>query len=293
MRYVEILTIATIIMGLIWLSDVLFFKKKRMTSIRNSKGEIPDPWWVEYSRAFFPILLIVLLIRSFLVEPFRIPSGSMRPTLLEGDFILVNKYEYGLRLPFTGTEILNVGHPKRGDVIVFKHMKNDDSLDLIKRVVGLPGDHVQYKDKVIYINGNPVKQDFIEKKEDREPNGASWPVRYLVETLGNVQHDIYTQLDYQSGAERFTDVIVPKDSYFVMGDNRDNSGDSRMWGFVKDGDVLGRAMFIWFSWDKTQMGWDCFYKCIRWERVGKALGKKVEKVEKSDELESMPSKTSQ
>lgn len=277
MRFVELLTIATIITGLIWLFDVLFLRKRRMSKTTpNSRGEVQEPWWVEYSRAFFPVLLIVLIIRSFIVEPFRIPSGSMRPTLLEGDFILVNKYNYGLRLPFTGTKFVSNRDPHRGDVIVFMHEKNDESLDLIKRVVGLPGDHIEYKDKRVYINGEPVKVDDKGQKVDKEPSGViDWQVRHELETLDNIQHDVYVQLEPSRHIERFNDVIVPEDSYFVMGDNRDNSADSRSWGFVKDKDILGRAMFIWFSWDNTKMSWDCLPKCIRFDRIGKGLSSPV------------------
>lgn len=279
MRFTEILFTLTLICGFIWLIDSLFFSRRRtMRMFPNMKGQVQEPVLVEYAKAFFPVLLLVLVIRSFVVEPFRIPSGSMRPTLLEGDFILVNKYDYGLRAPFTGSLIKSIGHPKRGDVIVFKHMKNGESIDLIKRIVGLPGDHVQYKDKTIYVNNEPIKQDFIEDRMDKDPDsGNTWQVRYLRESLGNVSHDFYIRPDSPYHRHRFDDTTVPPGSYFVMGDNRDNSDDSRSWGFVNDDDILGRAMFIWMSWDSSQNGFiNCLKHCIRWDRIGKNLGTELQ-----------------
>jgi signal peptidase I len=270
MRFSEILLIATAITGLICLMDVLFFKRRRaMNAISSgalrSINAIKEPWYVEYSKSFFPVLLIVLILRSFLAEPFRIPSASMHPTLWEGDFILVNKYNYGIRLPGSGTKLFSVGKPKRGDVIVFKHDTDIDSKDMIKRVVGLPGDHVEYKDKVIYINGEPVKQTFNKEAMDHTLQGPAWTVRELEEQLGDNKHSIFVRSDLSDTPDfRYKDVIVPKDNYFVMGDNRDNSGDSRVWGFVKDEEVLGRAFSVWMSWDSLEPAW---LNKIRWNRI--------------------------
>lgn len=277
MRFTELLLTATIITGLIWLLDRLFWQPKRLMNILGSSKEKTEPVIVEYCRAFFPILLLVFLLRAFLAEPFRIPSGSMRPTLLEGDFILVNKFTYGLRLPLIGSRILSLGEPKRGDVIVFKKDKQGESMDFIKRVVGLPGDHIEYKDKIIYVNGNPMKQDFIAEIEDRDIGQSSgWPVHHQHETLGDIRHDIYVRTDIEHiRPHQFTEVTVPENSYFVMGDNRDNSDDSRSWGFVKEEDVLGRAMKIWMSWDGSKTGIDCIKNCIRWERIGNGLGTNI------------------
>jgi len=279
MRFTEILFAATLITGLIWALDRIFWRPKRMMHILHSGSgtkEPKEPVVVEYARAFFPILLIVLVLRSFLAEPFRIPSGSMRPTLLEGDFILVNKFDYGLRLPFTGSKFLELGQPKRGDVVVFKHEKRGESIDMIKRVVGLPGDHIEYKDKRIYINGEPVQQEFINETVDKDVGKSfGWPVRHLSEDLGHIRHNIYVQTDLSPTAIPNNNITVPDHSYFVMGDNRDNSDDSRFWGFVKDEDILGRAMGIWMSWDSAPSGWECITKCIRWGRIGNGLGTEI------------------
>jgi len=238
-----------------------------MKAISKAGEQVKEPWWVEYARSFFPILLIVLILRSFLVEPFRIPSGSMRPTLLEGDFIVVNKYAYGLRLPGSGTKVFSVGDPKRGDVIVFKHDKNGESMDMIKRVVGLPGDHIQYKNQTIYINDVPVKKDFKMEKEDSDMHGMKTLVREFTEQLGDVKHPIFVHANPSLFSHYpYDDVIVPAGSYFAMGDNRDNSGDSRVWGFVKDEDIQGRAFGVWMSWDSLENSWLPWNK-IRWHRL--------------------------
>lgn len=282
MRFNEILLLGTLLTGLIWLLDSLFFRPKRiMRILPGKKGEdTQEPWWVEYSRSFFPILLVVLILRAFILEPFRIPSGSMRPTLLEGDFILVNKFDYGLRVPLLTNAVIPLGEPKRGDVVVFKHVKNGESIDMIKRVIGLPGDHIQYKDKMIYVNGVPVKLEFIEEKLDKDVNAnMGWMVRHQKETLDNtISHDIYVHADpNMSRTHEYEDVTVPANHYFMMGDNRDNSDDSRSWGFVSDKDILGKAITIWFSWDSNPKGIvDCFHNCIRWNRIGNHLSEKLE-----------------
>lgn len=280
MRFNEILLLATLATGLIWLLDILFFRPRRVMLVLPGKRakDTKEPWWVEYSRSFFPILLIVLILRSFILEPFRIPSGSMRPTLLEGDFIIVNKFAYGLHFPFLDDHEIPTGKPNRGEVVIFKHMKHGESMDMIKRVVGLPGDHVQYKGKVIYINGTPVKQDFRADTTDKDVNQTgSWPVRLQDEHLGNFKHDIFihTHSDF-ARPYQYADVVVPENQYFVMGDNRDNSDDSRSWGFVDEKDIMGRALGIWFSWDsspKTLL--ECITNCVRWQRIGNGLGMKI------------------
>jgi signal peptidase I len=254
MRFAEILVTATAVTGAIWLIDSLFWRHKRMMRIMpGSYGSgVKEPWYVEYSKAFFPILLIVLILRSFLAEPFRIPSSSMHPTLLEGDFILVNKFTYGLRVPVAGNKLLETGKPKRGDVVVFKHTKKDgESIDMIKRVIGLPGDHITYKDNTIYINDKPVKQEFLADILDSDSMGDAYPVRKFKEELNGISHDIFVRIRDKMMTLNYPyqDVQVPNDSYFVMGDNRDNSQDSRFWGFVKDEDLQGRAFGIWMSWD--------------------------------------------
>ncbi len=216
------------------------------------------PWWVEYTAGFFPVIALVFVLRSFLFEPFRIPSGSMIPTLQIGDLILVNKYQYGIRLPVLNRTIIDIGHPQRGDVMVFRY-PHQPSQDYIKRVVGIPGDRVDYHDHQLTLNGVPVPIREIEPYFDP---GRVQSYRQFFEALGNIQHRIifnegegalihpalqHTNRDacvYSAGGVSCT---VPPDSYFVMGDNRDNSEDSRYWGFVPDRNIVGRAFFIWMN----------------------------------------------
>ena len=259
MRFPEILLLATLVTAFIWLLDIFWLGPNRIKNRRTGALQQPlkEPWWVEYSKAFFPILLIVFILRGFVIEPFRIPSGSMRPTLLEGDFILVNKYDYGLRFPFLNKTLLKVGTPQRGDVVIFKHDKGED-IDMIKRVIGLPGDKIEYKEKMLYINGEPIKQDFVADKNDMI-FGTSATVREMKESLGKSEHPIYVHPG-DAPHYAYNNITVPIDSYFVMGDNRDNSKDSRMWGFVKDEEIEGRAFAVWMSWDFDQ--WK-----LRWKRM--------------------------
>lgn len=278
MRFNEILLLATLVTGLVWLIDTFFFRPSRVMLVLPGKRarDTQEPWWVEYSRSFFPILLVVLILRCFILEPFRIPSGSMRPTLLEGDFILVNKFAYGLHLPFVDDFEIGTGQPKRGEVVIFKHMKHGESIDMIKRVVGLPGDHVEYKNNVVYINGEPVKKDLLQETNDQEPSQPMpWRVRLEEEVLGNIKHEIYLHTQEAPHQYKYADVVVPEGQYFVMGDNRDNSDDSRFWGFVNKKDIMGRALGIWFSWDSTPKGLECLTKCVRWQRIGNGLGTKI------------------
>lgn len=278
MRFNEILLLITVVTGLIWFIDSMFFRPKRVMLVLPGRKieDSEEPWWVEYSRSFFPILLIVLILRAFILEPFRIPSGSMRPTLLEGDFILVNKFDYGVRMPFLDKVIVPVGQPKRGDVVVFKHVKHGESMDMIKRVIGLPGDQIEYKDKRLSINGIPVDEEFLGEKSDHDlSNNTTWTVRQFKETLDNVKHDVFLFVD-EPGPRNYPydKVTVPPNHYFVMGDNRDNSDDSRSWGFVDEKEILGKAIGIWFSWDSSPKGLDCIKECIRWDRIGNGLSDK-------------------
>jgi signal peptidase I len=232
------LVLVTFFTGAVWLIDYLWFARNRAGS------EVTEPLLVEYSKAFFPILLIVLVLRSFVAEPFKIPSGSMLPTLRIGDFILVNKFTYGLRLPVLNTKVVELGEPARGDVVVFKYPKNP-RLDYIKRVIGLPGDRISYRDKQLFINDEPVAMESVGSADRQSRSGFGY-VQEFKELLPGVEHRIL--LD--SGRMGINDEYqVPAGHYFVMGDNRDDSQDSRFWGTLPEENLVGKAFFIWMHWD--------------------------------------------
>jgi signal peptidase I len=259
MNFALILFLLLVVSGSLWLADRYFFRKRR-------PADAKDPWWVEYGASFFPVIVIVFVLRSFLVEPFKIPSGSMIPTLLVGDFILVNKYTYGIRLPVINKKVIELESPQRGDVVVFRYPV-DPSLDYIKRVVGLPGDRIEYRNKQLTINGElqPARRvdDYLNKEK------LYYSPRY-VETLGSVEHETLVEDDalpfvaqvfqfpYRDkchyNSEGFA-CEVPAGHYFMMGDNRDNSQDSRVWGFVPDENLVGKAFFIWLNFSD-------------WKRIG-------------------------
>ncbi len=230
----------TVASGLIWLADSLFFARRRQ---RNQQ----PPFLVVYAKDFFPVLFVVLFIRSFIAEPFRIPSSSMMPTLLIGDFILVNKFAYGLRFPAFNTKFLDIGEPQRGDIVVFRYPK-DPSQDYIKRIIGLPGDTISYRNHVLYVNGKPMPQKILGiytgTGQGREMTGAE----LRLEDLDGVEHQILVDhrvVDRTNGGTW----VVPEGHYFAMGDNRDRSSDSRFWGFVPEENLVGKAFFIWMNWD--------------------------------------------
>jgi signal peptidase I len=241
-----ILVLATLLTGLIWGMDALLLKRSRLQAAA-AQGVAPqnvrEPVLVEYARSFFPVILIVLVIRSFLFEPFRIPSDSMMPTLLDGDFIFVNKYAYGLRLPVLNTRIVEIGEPARGDVIVFR-LPADPSTNYIKRLVGLPGDHITVRDRQLYVNGQAMPVQPTGVYQGHRHTGA----RIGVEDLDGVPHEV---LFIPERYSRDYDAVVPAGHYFFMGDNRDNSRDSRFpeVGFVPEGNLVGKAVRIWLNWD--------------------------------------------
>lgn len=246
-----ILFILTALTGALWAFNRFYARHHRAPGA-------PSPRWVEWGANFFSIFLLVFCLRSFVAEPFRIPSGSMIPTLLEGDFILVNKYTYGIRLPVIDRKIIDINEPRRGDIMVFRHPPKPTD-NYIKRVVGLPGDKVEYVDKRLSINGEAIESH---RMEDYLTDGKILVSQYL-EKLGEEEHAILVQNGpsrivpntpfphFQSCVYTRGDFscIVPEGHYFVMGDNRDNSEDSRAWGFVPDANVVGKAFFIWFNWD--------------------------------------------
>ncbi|NWG39198.1 MAG: signal peptidase I [Hydrogenophilaceae bacterium] len=250
-----LLLVATAVTGAIWLWDKLVLSKKRQKDEERPPG-------VEYSVSLFPVILLVFLLRSFLVEPFRIPSGSMMPTLLAGDFILVNKYEYGIRLPVIDKKVIEINDPRRGDVMVF-HFPEDPSTDYIKRVVGLPGDLVEYRDKRLVINGQPVSYrengtfsfeagglNFVTGIVYREKLGEQEYDAMVIPGIAGFLKEQLKSFPNQGNCtyndEGFS-CRVPDGHYFMMGDNRDGSNDSRYWGFVPDGNIVGKAFFIWMN----------------------------------------------
>jgi len=241
-----ILVLLTVATGIVSGLDRWLWQPRREAAGDDQSRAMPG--WVEFSRSFFPVILAVLLLRSFVVEPFRIPSGSMMPTLLDGDFILVNKYTYGLRLPVVGTEIVELGAPERGDVAVFRFPQNL-SKDFIKRVVGLPGDRISYRDKSLHINGERVDYRRVGTYDGPHADGLDEPVVYR-ESFGASSHDILlTDRPGRHGGP----YTVPPGHYFVMGDNRDHSDDSRRWGFVSEANLVGEAFVIWMNWDSQRM----------------------------------------
>jgi len=258
--FAALLVLLTAGSGFIWAVDAWLFAPRRRQA---AAGEPVEPLLVEYARSFFPVFLIVLLLRSFLAEPFRIPSGSMMPTLLIGDFVLVNKYNYGIRLPVLNLKVVDNGEPQRGDIVVFRYPE-DPRQPYIKRVIGVPGDRVEYRDKVLYINGVEMTQE--------DPGAGPTPagsVEYR-ERLGEVEHSILVD---PRGRDDDYSTTVPERSYFMMGDNRDNSRDSRAWGFVPEENLVGRAFLIWFnlSCDWHWQALSCKNPGMEWKRIGTIL----------------------
>jgi signal peptidase I len=260
MNFALLMLILLLVTGAIWLLDSLLLRRHRPKGAK-------EPWWVEYPKSFFPIILVVFLLRSFLVEPFKIPSGSMIPTLLVGDFILVNKFTYGIRVPVANKKLLDINQPQRGEVMVFRYPENP-TLDYIKRVVGVPGDRVEYRNKRLTINGQLVA---VEQDQDYQyvDGGLSFvkSIRFQ-ETLGGHRHSIIINPEAPglqlAGVKQFPqrencvyneqdfDCLVPPGNYFMMGDNRDSSSDSRYWGFVPEQNIVGKAFLVWWNFSELK-----------------------------------------
>jgi signal peptidase I len=255
MTFALILFSLLVLTGIVWMLDISMLRGKRPAGVN-------EPWWVEYAKSFFPVILIVFLLRSFLVEPFKIPSGSMIPTLHVGDFILVNRYTYGLRLPIVNKKFVEIKQPQRGDVMVF-HYPEDPSTDYIKRVIGVPGDVLVYRNKKLSINGSEQAL-----QRDGDYNYVESELRFVhteryIEDLSGKKHSVllnpempqihlgnianFPQHEQCSYSEEEVRCTVPAGNYFMMGDNRDNSRDSRYWGFVPDAMIVGKAFFIWMN----------------------------------------------
>ncbi|SFP35876.1 signal peptidase I [Ralstonia sp. NFACC01] len=286
MNFALILFVLVVLTGIAWVADKLVFQRQRQTAaaaalaefdaraqvqaqyggggdigaarLQLAEDKLRQPWWLEYTASFFPVIAAVFLLRSFVIEPFKIPSGSMIPTLQIGDFILVNKYTYGIRLPIVNKKIVELNQPQRGDVMVFRYPK-DESMDYIKRVIGVPGDVVKYDNKRLTVNGQPAT--YAPQSDYLDGERLTYSKHYQ-ETLGNVTHNILNDADrpaYVSGPDDFPfrenctynqtgfTCKVPAGHYFMMGDNRDNSADSRYWGFVPDKNIVGKAFFIWMN----------------------------------------------
>jgi signal peptidase I len=280
----------TVLTGAVWAVDALWLAPRRAAAARRA-GKDPagfsEPGTVDYARSFFPVALVVLLLRSFVFEPFRIPSDSMMPTLLDGDFIIVNKYAYGLRLPVINRKVVAMGEPQRGDVVVFRYPP-DPSVNFIKRLIGLPGDHVEVHDNLIIVNGKPLP---FYVGAQRYNDGCYVNMSLAHERLGNHEHEAIfcpVALDrspvlpgckrsgvrgYVCGDEdapggmRAAPFVgdVPPGHYLMMGDNRDNSDDGRTWGYVPEANLVGRASRIWFNWDWGRSGGPL------WSRIGSAI----------------------
>jgi signal peptidase I len=256
-----VLVVLTVVTGGIWLLDLLVLAPRR--------GAAALPWYVDLSKSFFPVILAVLVLRSFVIEPFRIPSESMLPTLLKGDFILVNKFTYGLRLPVSNTQIVGGNLPERGDVVVFRYPP-EPAVAYIKRVIGLPGDRLEYRDKQLFINGRPAPQSRL--PDDPAEPGYRQFEEGLSDDEQRTQHRIQVLANGRWGAAGLWSDLqlrrepdgtvgwayqVPAGQYFVMGDNRDNSSDSRIWGTMPEENLIGRAFFIWMNWDCVTFRGQC------------------------------------
>ena len=284
-----VLLAITALTGLVWAIDAVALRPQRVAAARvlgRDPGTLTEPGTVDYARSFFPVALVVLLLRSFVFEPFRIPSDSMMPTLLDGDFIIVNKYAYGLRLPVLNRKIVATGEPQRGDVVVFRYPV-DPSINFIKRLVGLPGDKIEVRDNRIVINGRPVTFSVDGKYND----GCYVNLSLAQEQLGTHEHQAIfcpVAIDrspllpacnrsglrgYVCGDEDAPGFLrtaawageVPPGQYLMMGDNRDNSDDGRSWGFVPEENLVGKATRIWFNWDPHRAGGPL------WGRIGTAI----------------------
>ena len=286
-----VLFLVAVVTGIVWLVDASVLAKRRARAAEaagKSPAVVTEPGAVDYALSFFPVAIIVLLVRSFLFEPFRIPSDSMMPTLVDGDFILVNKFDYGLRLPVIDKKIVSVGEPQRGDVVVFRYPPNP-SENYIKRVVGVPGDRVAVHDDEIVLNGKPVPTVELGLYDD----GCYEGMHLMRETLDDHSHEMmYCPATGDIGVAPLATCnrnlpegyvcpasapygneehgswplhVIPPGHFFMMGDNRDNSSDGRYWGYVPEANLIGKATWIWFNWDLHRSGGPI------WSRIGKRI----------------------
>jgi signal peptidase I len=262
-NFLTILFCATLFAGLVCLVDIYWWRPKRA-----GQTGATEPKVVEYSRSFFSVLLIVLVIRSFVGQLFVVPTGSLEPTIMPKAFIVVNQFSYGLRLPLFETKVIPIGEPKVGDITLF-HSPVVPGMDLIKRTIGVPGDKISYVNKVLTVNGKVATQKFLRYATDS--NGQNiWTVKVMQENLSGVVHNIYvctkdsTNCPGQQNNNDFRNLVVPKGEYFMMGDNRDNSDDGRFWGFAREKDLMGKGWKVLLSWNSEagKPRWDQTWKSL-------------------------------
>lgn len=255
--FLNILTLVTILAGVIWLVDIIL-RKKNKSAPQETTEKTKPPIILDYARSFFPILLIVLLIRSFLFQPYRVPTGSLEPTIMPTALILVSQYDYGLRIPLWNKVIVKVHNPKAGDIALFRWPVNP-AVTFVKRVIAVPGDRVSYINKKLYINDKPVTQKFVKNSVEIGDGNQTWPVKEYQENLNGIRYNIFIRPD--RATQDFKNLLVPPGAYLMMGDNRDDSDDSRSWGFVSNNNLVGRALLIWMSWDPIKHR-------VRWHEIG-------------------------
>lgn len=255
--FLNILSLLAIFTGVICLVDIIWRRIKKITIEKNSE----HPVIIGYARSLFPILLTVLIIRSLLFQSYLVPTGSLEPTIMPGDLILVNQYDYGLYLPLWNKKFVNIGKPKRGQIALLRWPVNP-AIIFVKRVIGLPGDRISYQNKVLYINDKKVSQTFIKDTLEIGDNNKTWKAKEYGENLDGIRYSVLRRSDCPT--QNFKDLIVPKSKYFMMGDNRDDSDDSRSWGFVSANNLIGRALFVWMSWNSQTHH-------VRWHRIGNRL----------------------
>lgn len=258
--FLLILLLLTVFSGIVVATDKLLQRcSKSPAPVENEK----IPLILDYAKSLFPVFLAVLLLRSFVAQPFKVPSGSLEPTVMPGDFMLVTQFDYGLRMPVWNNTIIATGTPQRGQIALFRWPVNPN-ITFVKRVIGLPGDRISYINKVLTINGIECAQRLVKDSNDIE-NGESLPAKTYEENLLGLKHQILVRADVPG--QDFKDLVVPEGQYLMMGDNRDDSDDSRDWGFVSINDFIGRAHFVWFNWN-SDLPWS---QKVNWHRIGTVL----------------------
>ncbi len=253
--FLNILVLLTVFTGVVTLVDSLLRRKRKIP------GKSKHHWIVEYSRSFFPVFLVVVLIRAFIFQPYRVPTGSLEPTVIPGDLIFVTQFNYGLKLPLWDKTLIPVDNPQRGQIALFRWPVNP-KLTFVKRVIGVPGDHISYTNKVFTINGKPAQQRYLGEFNEVLASGKTRKVKQYQEDLAGVKHNIL--INPNAPAQNFKELVVPRGVYFMVGDNRDDSDDSRSWGFVPREYFIGRALFVWFNMQFDPL-------TVRWNRIGTKL----------------------